>query len=129
MAGLKDEGGRMGDWEDFSSLTPTRLDLCSYRQTHCTDLQRLHYQIYADKLVVYSHVSWFARVTAVQCNEIEASGENASSREKGSDGGNLDKQYKKYCSNYYYNSTTQCQFYLHVTCYLQFVLSVVVPES
>lgn len=34
MAGLKDEGGRTGDGEDFSSLTPTRLDLCSYRQTH-----------------------------------------------------------------------------------------------
>lgn len=34
MAGLKDEGGRTGDWEGFSSLTTTRLDLWSYRQTH-----------------------------------------------------------------------------------------------
>lgn len=43
------------------------------------------------------------RVTAVQLHEIEASGENASSREKGSVGGNLEKQYKKYCSYYYYD--------------------------
>lgn len=36
MAGLKGEGGRTGEWEGFSSLTPTRLDLCSYRQTQST---------------------------------------------------------------------------------------------
>lgn len=44
MAGLKGEGGRTGDWEGFSSLTATRLDLCSYRQTRHNDMQRVFYQ-------------------------------------------------------------------------------------
>lgn len=33
-AGLKGDGGKTGEWEGFSSLTPTTLDLCSYRNTH-----------------------------------------------------------------------------------------------
>lgn len=33
-AGLKGDGGKTGEWEAFSSLTPTTLDLCSYRNPH-----------------------------------------------------------------------------------------------
>lgn len=33
-AGLKGDGGKTGEWEGFSSLTPTTLDLCSYTNTH-----------------------------------------------------------------------------------------------
>lgn len=54
--------------------------------------------------MAHSHVSWSARVNAVPLHETEASEESASSGEKGSHAGNLEKQDKKYC---YYHYTIQ----------------------
>lgn len=98
MAGLKGDGGRTGDCEDFSSLTPTTLDLCSYRHTRFIQVIPLKIKTSTVVDVVHSHVSCSVMVTAVPLTGTEASEENASSAERGSHASILETQEEKYYS-------------------------------